>query len=325
MALEDGTNNDGEAVGSGNNARLAMLAKINDANDAAHADDYASINDDGTTEKFTVQQDDGTQVQLTDDTVADPEADAAIEALARESDTAPPAPQMITRKVNGREVTKSLDDWLVTASKVEAADNYLAEASRLRQEQIQKAQASVVADPAPDTVDDDLAFARALQMGSEEEAAAAVRALRRGSPSVSTADIAKTIDDRLTFNQAIQQYRKDYADIVGDPILNNLAQETDAKLIAAGDTRPYDVRYKDIGDSLRAWVAKKTQAAAPPVVQPVDKLARKQAATPAPKPASQKTVSLVEPEVEESMSDIIAGIAKSRGGPQWMAGSPTQH
>jgi hypothetical protein len=186
-------------------------------------------------------------------------------------------------------------------------------------------QAPAKADPAPDTVDDDLAFARALQMGSEEEAAAAVRALRQGRPSVSTADISKTIDDRLTFNQAIQQYRKDYADIVGDPILNNLAQETDRKLLASGDTRPYDVRYKDIGDTLRAWVNKKTAAAAPAPVQGAEKLTRKQAVTPAPKPASQKTVSSVEQEVDESTSDIIANIAKSRGGPQWMAGSPTQH
>ena len=322
MALENGENDNGEAVGTGNDSRLAMLARINDANDEAHADDYASINDDGSTERFTIQRGDGTQEDLVDETAKDPEAEAAIAAQAAESNDAPQEPRRTKYKINGREVYLTDDEVTARVQKIESADQYLAEASRLRNEQLAKAQVPQQRDPEPQqSVEDDLALARAIQMGSEEEAAAAVRSLRRVTPSVTTADISRTIDDRLTFNQAIQQYRKDFADIVSDPVLNNLALETDRKLLAAGDKRPYAERYADIGNTLRNWADGMAQKRNPTLVPGVAKLERKAAAAPAVKAASQKTVSTVEQEADESTSDIISNIAKSRGGPQWMNGN----
>ena len=86
-AVSDDT---GEALGTSNDARVALLNKINDANDALRADEYANINDDGSTEAFTVQNADGSKDPLADELAPDPEADAEIARLAAESQ--PPAP-----------------------------------------------------------------------------------------------------------------------------------------------------------------------------------------------------------------------------------------
>ena len=329
MALEDGTNDDGEALGTNNDARVAMLNRINDDNDRMRAEEFLDVNDDGTTEQFVVQTDDGQQTPLTDDIAADPETAATIAALAAESDAESARnPKLHRIKVNGVEQELTYDQLVERAQKVASADQYLAEASRLRaqQQQQQNSQPQVSHQaPAPEEVIDDLAIARAIQMGSEEEAVAALRKLRSKSPSVTPDDISRTIDERLAFNEAIQKYRTEYADIVNDPVLNQMALETDKKLLAAGDKRPYFERYADIGSTLRNWTNELVQKRAPaPVPQNVEKLARKAAATPVPKAASQKTESAVEEEADESTASVIANIAKSRGGPQWM-NSMTRH
>lgn len=320
MALEDGVEvaEDGGAIGTGNDARVAMLESINDANDALRADELSSVNDDGSTEAFVVQNADGSQEALPDDIAKDPEADAEIARLAEETGEPAPAEQMITRKINGRDVTLPLNEWLDRASKIEAADAYLAEAARLRTEQQRAVEAKAA--PAPqDTVDDDLALARAIQMGDEAEAVAAIRKIRAAPPSFSQDDIARTIDDRLAFNGANKWFRDNYSDIAGDPILYGLAKETDAKLLAAGDKRSYEERYKDIGDTLNKWIGDQVKQRAP-APQGQEKLARKAAATPPPRSAASKTASSVEEEPEETASSVIAKIAQSRGGPQWMQG-----
>ena len=322
MALEtapDNTSEGVETVGTGNEARLRILNRINDQNDGDRAEELRNVNDDDTTEVFVVQGADGTQEALTDETVADPETDATIEALAAESDPAPAKPSLVELTVNGRKIQVTQEELIARAQKIEAADSYLEEARRLRAEAQRKPEPAP--EPEQNSVDDDLALARAIQMGSEEEAVAALRKIRSSTPSLTKADVAKTIDERLTFNEAIQQFRSEYKDIVSDPVLNRLALDTDAKLIAAGDQRTYAERYKDIGDTLRDWVNKQVQARAPeptPVVQGEEKLRKKAAAAPVPKGASQKSASSAEEEKEESTSDVIANIAKARGGPQWM-------
>jgi len=334
----DGEGNDlgetGETIGTGNDARLAFMNRINDQNDEARAEELLDINDDGETEPFVAQHADGTKEQLVDETVKDATADAEIDRLAQESGTeeTQQQPQMITRKINGKDVTRSVDEWLAIASKVDAADVYLAEAARLRNEQLQKAQASTKVDPEPqqqvvDEDEADLALARAIQMGSEEEAKAAVRAIRKAqTPSITQDEIARTIDERLTFNEAISKFRSDFRDIVEDPVLNQMALDMDRKLVAQKDARPYEERYKAIGTSIRKWADEMAKKRNPtPATAPgADKLARKAAATPVPKAASQKTASTVDEEPEESPSSVISKMAQARGGPQWMQGPATR-
>jgi hypothetical protein len=305
---DDGSGEGGEAVGTGNDARIAMLNSIGDNADRERGEDFADVNDDGSTSRFSAPD------SLVDDAEAQAEADsqAAEEArLAAEQAAADDQPQRIMRKVNGQEI-EITDDLIIKAQKIAAADQYLADASRIRNEAAKSHQAAAQASE----VDDDLAsVARAIQMGSEEEAVAALRKLIPKSPSPD--DFVNKIDERLTFNAAYSTFCTKYEDIMGDPRLRKLAEDEDAALTAAGDTRSYAERFTAIGEGLRKW----KQPAAVTVDLLAEKQARKAAAPSTPKSAGGKRADTIEEEKEESVSDTIAKIAQSRGGPQWMGGA----
>ena len=298
-----------DVVGTGNDARLALLNQINDANDEIRADDYQSVNDDGTTEAFVVQKSDGTKEELADEAVHEPIIDHDAETSV----------QLHKIKVNGVEKEVTYQELVDRAQKIAAADVYLAEASRIRQELIAKSaqQPQHQQDNRQQQLEEAKALARALQMGTEEEAAEVILRLEQKIHQAARPqdDISKTIDERLTFNEAISKFRTEYADITGDYRLNKMALEMDTEMIRNNDRRPYEVRYKEIGDSIRGWVNQFNPAA--PVQ---DKQARKAAAPAVPKAASGKTPSSADEEKEETVSDVIADIAKNRGGPQWMRG-----
>ena len=315
----------GEAVGTGNDARVAMLERINDANDGLRADELANINDDGTTEAFsalTPSDDNGvTQTELDRMTAEVTEDPAPVEQ-----------PQLITRKINGRDVSLTLDDWLVRASKVEAADQYLSEAARLRRD---AETAQVPPEPAAPSQQDARArqdeerraWVRALQMGSEDDAMAALEQLQNlyAQPKFSHEDLARTVDERLTFKEAVSKFETTYSDILQDPQLKSLALQRDQQLLASGDKRGYWERYDEIGRGLRDWRDGLVKAYAPAPTPAADPIQAKQAAkadaarraAPAGANGVKAQSAANSDEPEESVSDVIANIAKARGGPQW--------
>lgn len=307
----------GEAVGTGNDARIAMLNAINDKNDQQHEGDFADVNDDDTTTPFVAGGD-----RSADDAEAQAAADDAAAEAARvqaEADAAQvQQPQRIMRKVNGQDV-EITEAMLVKAQKIANADVYLQEASRLRNELATK-QLPVKTD-AVDPFEAELAdIAKAIQMGTEEEAVAALRKLSaRPQPHVDEGAISRKIDERLTFNDAYNQFVRDYQDVVSDPVLFKLAKDRDDMLIRGGDTRPYHERFKETGDNIRAWMTAKTGVVHNAGGQ--TKLERKEALPQVVKAATAKGASQHVEEEEESPSQIIEAIARARGGPQWMQGA----
>jgi hypothetical protein len=318
-----------DTVGTGNDARLALLNGINDANDAVHAEDLADINDDGTTSPFAAPTEDTEATSLTDD-----EASSVTEEAQAEEAAAPA--QMITRKINGKDVTKSLEDWLVTASKVEAADEYIQEAAALRK--TAKKEATEPEQQSTQPTAEELAAAqrarrlkqaRAIQMGTEEEAVAAIAELEQSArPSLTVDDIGRITDERLTFKEAVSWFQSSYKDLVADPVLHQMVLDRDNALLAAGDKRAYQVRYKEVGDEVREWKNGLIKAAtgelegtpkpaAKTVTTLEEKRAAKAAAPRVPTAANAKAATGEQEEAEETASDIISGIAKARGGPQW--------
>ena len=323
---EDGEGADlggGPAIGSGNDARVAMLERINDINDGFRADDLAFVNDDDTTEPFVAN----TLIPSDDDGVTEREMDRMTEEVEEPEEPPAEAPRMITRKVNGREVTRSEDEWLNIASKVEAADTYLEEAARLRRDAQQQNQPPAEPALSPEDVrarqvEERRAWVRAIQMGSEEEAMTALEQLQSlgQRPQVTQDQLAKAVDDRLTFKDAVSKFESEFNDILGDPQLRALALQRDQELMASGDKRDYWTRYNEIGTGIRDWRDNLVKAHAPAV----DPLAGKQAAKAGaakrsmPQGAARKAPQSSAPdEREESVSDVIANIAKARGGPQW--------
>lgn len=306
-----------DTLGTGNDARVAALNAIMDKNDVARADEFMDVADDDKTVAFVPPE--------------LPPAESELQPEIQSTEISPPPasePSDVKKfkiKVNGKELELTEEEVLERASKVESADEYL---------RIAKASApttqpsSLVAKAGPTEEElqrardeEDRALARALQVGTEEEAVAAIRKVRAASagPSVSPDDVARTVDQRLAFNTAIDQFSKDFPDIWKDPVLKDLAFRRDKALLAAGDSRPYLDRYTDIGKGLMEWVGNVA-----PKVTPADdgldaKHALKAAAPQVPITASgkQKPAAAAD-DKEESSSEVIANMAKSRGGPQWM-------
>lgn len=322
----------GEAIGTGNAARLAMLDQINDHNDRERAGEFLDVvdADKGLTEEFVAKE-------LSDDEQAaaeaklqnhdDPDTRENLDRAAEEANAEPEpvADEMFTITVNGREVKLTKAQMLERVSKIEAADQYLAEAARIKREAEQGIAAQPSSDAANSEVnseEDDLALARALQMGTEEEALAAVKKLRGKSsaPAMDPATLSRAVDDRLAFKEAANWFNTEYRDVFADPILKKMALDRDQDLLAKGDKREYRERYREIGDEVRTWVKsirgeQKTADPAP------DRQQRKAAAAVHAAPASAAARSPRAEDAEdkdEGPSAVIANMAKSRGGPQWM-------
>lgn len=305
----DENENTGEAVGTGNDDRIARLNAIADSADADRAEELANINDDGTTEPFVVD--------------AAPAETPAEEEETPSSSADEELEKKYRIKVNGKEIELTEAELIARASKIEAADEYLrraAEANRRVQEP-----AAPVADPnvlQRHRDDEDLALVRAIQVGTEQEALAALRKLREQAgarPSLSRDDVSRTIDERLSFNTAIDRFSTEYNDVWSDPILKKIAFDKDAQLLQQGDTRPYWERYQEIGSEVRSWKeslapAKKTE------VTMTDKEARKASAPKVPAPASAKSkpAKVEEDDIDDNPSAVISAMAQRRGGPQWM-------
>ena len=218
---------DGEVVGTGNDARLKFLAQINDQNDATLAEngDLADVNDDGTTTVF------GKPETLSDEEVTQRELDRAAEEVNQEEITEQVEQPKHKIKVNGKELELTTDELVQRAQKVESADTYLKEASQ----KLREAEAKQVAKPAlpshedvtENAAEERRALVRAIQMGTEEEAMAAIEKLQSRPPSVSADDVARTVDERLTFNDAVSKFQKDYKDLADDPVLLNIVLQRD--------------------------------------------------------------------------------------------------
>ncbi len=323
----------GETVGTGNDARIAMLNAINDQNDELQAADLADVNDDGTTAPFVARQPDGTETPLADETVEDEDTTAAMAAVTAETEEnnepEPAAPVVVKHKVkvNGVDREFTTDELIARASKVEAADAYLQEAARIRREAELSAQPKPLSpqDAAKAALDEEREIVRAIQMGEEPEALAAIRKLRAPVPSGMTPDEqARFIRDTLAFEKAADRFGSEYADVMGDDRLRQMAIARDRELINEGDKRPYWERLEAVGKEIRGWkdgLVKKSAPAATADTTNTAKVERKAAAPKVPRSSGAKAPAPVDDDdKQESASDVIANIAKARGGPQWMRG-----
>lgn len=297
-----GSEASGGAVGTGNEARVKMLEDINDALDEnERGDDLAHVNDDDTTEAFRKEKPADTEVVENKPVVEEVEATA---------------PAKVKIKVNGEELELTQEELIARAQKVESADRYLAEAAEAR-----RAAAPPKEEPKPEEIDYK-ALVRALQVGTEEEAEAALRKLQttQQRPSAPMDDVSRVVDERLKFQDAMKAFSTEYEDILSDPRLNQMAQQMDSEMLANGDTRSYAQRYTEIGESLRGWVTKlgggKKEE---PAKVDTTREERKAAAPTAPTAAAGKSVSpKTETEDDDNPSSVIAKMAGARGGPQWM-------
>jgi hypothetical protein len=205
-------------------------------------------------------------------------------------------------KVNGKDLELTEEEMIAHVQKGLAAEERFQEAARLKREaEALKTQPPKEDVAKPEVGEDDLALARALQMGSEEEAAKVIKKLR--APTLNEGDVVRKIDERLTFQSSVERFKTEYQDIFNDPYLSQLVAMKDEQLVKSGDTRAYYDRYKAIGDEIRAWAGK---------MKPEEKKERKASITVL-KTASGRAAEKEEEDEDQSASDTINSMAKARG------------
>ena len=317
--LNDDSSAGSGAIGTGNDARLAILSAINDRNDIERADELASINDDDTTEPFIPEN------AAAPDSDAD-DADDAVEPSTPELSAEPEATPVAVRpkiKVNGEEIELT-DELIAKAQKIASADKYLENAKHPPVQQPPAKPQPSAEDVEREQVERDRRLVRAIQVGSEEEAVAALREVRESArPSTMTVDdVGRIADERLSFKTALSWFNDEYKDLASDPQMKAIVEDRDDALVKAGDTRTYKERFDAIGKEVRTWrdslVAK--YAPKPEPVQDLKiKEAKKAAAPKAPNVANSTNKPTPEPDdQDEAPSSVIAKMANARGGPQWM-------
>jgi hypothetical protein len=204
-------------------------------------------------------------------------------------------------KVNGQDREFTEAELIERASKSEAADQRFQEAAKLKRE-AEELKATTKEVAKPEIEEDDLALARALQMGSEEEAAKVIKKLR--APTLNEGDVVRKIDERLTFQSSVQRFQSEYPELFQDPYLSKLVALKDEEMVKQGDTRPYWDRYKSIGDEMRGWLGK---------IKPASQKQERKASITVLPTASGRAAEKTEEDEEQSTSDVIASMAKNRG------------
>lgn len=223
-----------------------------------------------------------------------------------------------------------IDAGFRTLQKEAAADHKLQLASRLLEEAEARSRATPTgatepAKPAPSegpTVEE---LAHDLQFGTPEKSAAAVRELRKGG--ISEERLAQMTEERarlaardeLEFQRGKAYLAREHKDLMEKPAIKRLFESEDARLLEAGDRRPYIVRYGAIAEQLRKdFGLAKPAAPATPSSEPAkgSAAARQQAKASTPSVPRTAAARLGEGEPAEkpkSNSDVIAAMAAARG------------
>lgn len=303
----------GGAVGNRNQERIDRLSSIADQADELRAQEFGDVGDEEEGRPGPEDEEDEEEPTRGQDDVEPDESDQGEDEQEEEEspDTQASAPtRKIKIKVNGRDMELTEQELVERAQKVESADDYLRSASEaFRRSLSQDPPKTVAAQPESDEVDDDdIALARALQMGDEAEAAKAIRRLRK-TPSVKPDEITQLIDERTSLHRAFSRFEGEYPEIVGDPRLWRMAQDRDAELVAKGDTRSHYDRMKAVGDELREWTGKLTT---PSSQSRDDKKARKGSMSTVTRASGRQAPVSQADDTEENVSTTIQKMAMAR-------------
>ena len=239
-----------------------------------------------------------------------------------------PAPTRVKVKIDGVESEVTLDELTRQYQKNGAAERRLEEATRL----LNEARAAVppvgFAPPASSSestpvepqpqggTDEAKAFLAALFDGDEVKALEALQkiGLGRPQPTQNTAQLAAqltpAIKQQLVVDSALEKFTTDYADIVKDPYLADLADRFLDAEVANGT--PFTEALEAAGQKTRDWLGSKgvTQASPSPTMNRDTKLERKAGIDSIPA-LNTKATTVEEP--EQSAQDVIREMRKSRG------------
>lgn len=280
-----------------NNSRLQMMEQIADASEMGRKEDIEGIEKDPDEEQVA--------------------AEAAARALQEEG-AAPEVkgaePEEVDERVidgvkyyltivNGREKWQTLQQLRQTASKVDAADEYLRSAS----EAAKTAAREALSKPdAPSGLEKDEArkLLAAAALG-DEEAIDRLAGVLTAKPSLPQ-DVWQTFDQRLSFRTELAALEAEQKELLEDPNLGLLFRAKLNQLKQTAPDTPLAQAYRGIGNELRkafpGFKGSKTQ----------DKLERKRTLVQVPAAATRQGTE-TEDDGEEDPSAVIERLAKARG------------
>lgn len=274
------------ATGTGNDARLRMYDSIADNADAVRAEEFDALEG---------EMPPGDEVR--DDEVEE------LELQPEDTQDEAAAPRMFTLKINGREVQMTEAEVIARAQKVEAADEYLKSAAAVHRTAQQMAPSPPRDEPRQADFDP-LAIARALQMGTEEEAAAAISALVR--PSVTPDDVLAKVDAKLQFREKQAEIERAHADILTHDVLGAVFRQRLTALAAASPDLSLEDGYGQVADSMKRDFAPMLQKA------PQQTKAERKAQMSTVPSAAGRQQSAVDDEPDDAPEAVIAAMAKAR-------------
>ena len=176
------------------------------------------------------------------------------------------------------------------------------------------AQLKVEVKPPPKEMDG-VELAQAIRLGTDDEAVAAIEALRTesGTETPAPEEIAYFVEQRIEGKRAFESFAAKFPAIIENEDLMHLALQKDMTLVRGGDKRSYSERYEDIGKSIYTLIGKEipTGKSDPAVITAAEKLANKDKIVPI-KSASARVKS--DGEVKpKTASEVIADMRKQRG------------
>lgn len=208
------------------------------------------------------------------------QANAAAEAATAEE---PPAPAEVPQgsasvdpnaeydvtvdgmklKVKGQKI---IDAGYRTFQKETAADYRLQLATKMLEDAkktvsaVPEAKPPVQGAPQPEQQIDPMQLAELIQFGTKEQAAEAIKLLQKRDSSTLTQEglqqfmvqqIPQMVNQQLSFRDAVNFAKSEYGDLLNDPYLKDLFVLKEDQMRKAGDTRPPQELYKEIGNAIR--------------------------------------------------------------------------
>lgn len=273
-----------------------------------------------------------------------PEPEVQAEAPVVEAPVEPEAPKTVKVKVDGEEFEAPADEveaagGVKAYQMMRASENRLAKAAKIAEEtrQAQAETAKMVqqllAQQTPkkeEPTDEQFIKEKidVIRFGTQEESAAALREiLQRGAPKqIDQQALVQQATNAVANQQAVQRFKTEFADVVGNPNLWKLAQVLDAERRA--ELQPnasvdWDTFYRKIGNEIRSLVP--SRQSQPPTTdqvktagtpsQPSEKEARKASITAIPTAAARAKAPEPEKELtpEETRAQWIKDAKKARG------------
>jgi hypothetical protein len=232
--------------------------------------------------------------------------------------------------INGKEQWRTLAQIRTSASKVEAADEYLQVATDAARKATRAAPSAEEVEEANRQKQERRAHLKELlrrQAMGDEQAIDELTELFDATPSAVTPDVLRALDERfdsrVTFREAVTWFEDEYSDELKHQAMKSYAGELDAALAQENPTMPAKERLRQVGNQIRKEL--QTAYGVGRQGQGPSEKARRKAEVRRPTPAGERQPTKDDETEEESPSSVINKIAQGRHQPRAVVHGPIRN